>query len=198
MQDAAVTVAEAVAAAYVSWARGEPAAAAAAGTSPGGAEAAAAAAGGVDAGSFARRGALLPALRATRALERFRNEVALRRWLHHRFGSVRELAEDTQPLWGFGPGAPRGTLRWRAVPLPRRAELDALTGLRRWVSLALEVADVVGPLLARAGRAASDAAQFLLVQLIGRALGLVARGVRQSFAPAAQPVQPVAPPAAAA
>jgi hypothetical protein len=52
-------------------------------------------------------------------------------------------------------------------------------------SLLLEAVDIVGPLLQRAGRRLGDALSFLLVRLIGRSLGLVARGVRQSVSPSA-------------
>ena len=156
---------------------------------------------------------LLPRLRPTRALERFRNEAALAAWADAQYTSVREMYEDRQPLWGVAPGmgtSSSARLLRRELPVSRRAELDALTGWRRTVrrdagcmlvcaqmradshacvlallssSLLLEAADVVGPLLRRAGRRLGDALSFLLVQLIGRALGLVARGVRQSVAP---------------
>ncbi len=184
----AVSVAEGVAAAYVCWARGESRAAAA----PDGARAAAPAAPSAPAprraappslaGTLAARALLLPRLRATRALERFRNEVALSCWAHAQYTAVRELYEDRQPLWGVAPG---GRLLRRELPVSRRAELDALTGWRRTVSLLLEAADVLGPLLQRAGRQLGDVLSFLLVRLIGRSLGLVARGVRQSVAPTA-------------
>ena len=49
-------------------------------------------------------------------------------------------------------------------------------------SVLLEAADVVGPLLKRAGRRIGDIISWLLVTLIGRSLGLVARGVQQSVA----------------
>jgi Protein of unknown function (DUF3685) len=49
-------------------------------------------------------------------------------------------------------------------------------------SVLLEAADVVGPLLKRAGRRIGDVISWLLVTLIGRSLGLVARGVQQSVA----------------
>ena len=62
-----------------------------------------------------------------------------------------------------------------------RAETDASV-LR---SLLLEAVDIVGPLLQRAGRRLGDALSFLLVRLIGRSLGLIARGVRQSVSPSA-------------
>jgi hypothetical protein len=131
---------------------------------------------------LAARSLLLPRLRSTRPLERFRNEVALSRALHWAAGNVRDAFEDRQPLWGLGPG---GALLRREVPVSRRAELDAMTGLRRTVCLLLEAADVVGPLLKRLGTRLGDLLSFLLVSLIGRSLGLVARGVRQSVGGAA-------------
>lgn len=69
-------------------------------------------------------------------------------------------------------------------------ELGELRGWRYAVSLALEALDVAAPLaaglLARAGAAAS----WLLVALIGRSLGLMYRGVRQSIAPRSPPRPP--------
>jgi hypothetical protein len=174
LQDMTVCVAEAVAAAYVFWARGEARTTASSASSPTPAPPSRLA------GTLASRALLLPRLRATRALERFRNEVALSSWVHAQYGSVREIYEDRQPLWGVAPG---GRLLRRELPVSRRAELDALAGWRRSVSMLLEAADVVGPLLQRAGRRLGDALSFLLVRLIGRSLGLVARGVRQSVAP---------------
>jgi hypothetical protein len=73
---------------------------------------------------------LQPRLRATRALERFRNEVALAAWVQLQYTSVRDIYEDRQPLWGIAPG---GSLLRRELPVSRRAELDALLGWRRTV-----------------------------------------------------------------
>eukprot|EP00850_Spirogloea_muscicola_P008252 SM000043S15880 [mRNA] locus=s43:700776:702140:- [translate_table: standard] len=42
---------------------------------------------------------LQPELSSTRALERFRNKVALRRWLHRNFASVAAMYEDRHDLW---------------------------------------------------------------------------------------------------
>ena len=46
---------------------------------------------------------------------------------------------------------------------------------------------MVGPLLKRVGRKFGDLVSWLLVTLIGRSLGLVARGVRQSVRPGGAP-----------
>jgi len=178
----AVTAAEAAATAYVAWARGEAVPrddADGSAIAPDASLAAPASQPAAPAGSLSARSLLQPRLRATRALERFRNERALAALVHRAFGSVREVYEDRQPLWGVDAG---GRLQRRELPCSRRAELDALAGWRRSVALALEAADVVGPLLRRAGRFLGEAISFFLVQLIGRSLGLVARGVRQSVA----------------
>ena len=72
-------------------------------------------------------------------------------------------------------------------------ELAALRGWRYAASLALEAGDVAGPLLSGLLARASAFASWLLVRLIGRSLGLVYRGVRQSLAPRRPPPPPVAP-----
>ena len=93
-----VYASEAVASAYVFWARGESRAdetaprATRASAPPG------------MSGTLASRALLLPRLRATRALERFRNEVALSAWVQLQYTSVRDIYEDRQPLWGVAPG----------------------------------------------------------------------------------------------
>ena len=52
---------------------------------------------------------------------------------------------------------------------------------------------MLGPLLSGLLARASAFASWLLVRLIGRSLGLVYRGVRQSLAPRRPPPQPAAP-----
>jgi hypothetical protein len=134
LQDMAVCVAEAVAAAYVFWARGEARSSASASSASSASPSAPSPAPPPStprlAGTLASRALLLPRLRATRALERFRNEVALSSWAHAQYGSVREIYEDRQPLWGVAPG---GRLLRRELPVSRRGELDALSGWRRTV-----------------------------------------------------------------
>lgn len=76
----------------------------------------------------AARSLLLPALRSTRALERFRNELSLRAAADAFYGSVVDMLEDRQALWRVAAGG--ALVRWW-LPLDRRGELDALTGLRR-------------------------------------------------------------------
>ena len=69
-------------------------------------------------------------------------------------------------------------------------ELKSLKGWRRMVSLGLDLLDVAAPLLKAAFLRASACASWLLSTLIGRGLGLVFRGVRQSIYPGGQKGRP--------
>jgi Protein of unknown function (DUF3685) len=60
-------------------------------------------------------------------------------------------------------------------------ELEALAGWSAGMCLLMEVNDVAAPLLHRLFLQVSAALQWLLTALIGRGLGLIFRGVRQSF-----------------
>ncbi len=60
-------------------------------------------------------------------------------------------------------------------------ELDALRGPAAAMCLLLEVNDVGAPLLRNLARRLGAAISWLLTILIGRSLGLIMRGVRQSF-----------------
>lgn len=62
-------------------------------------------------------------------------------------------------------------------------EVEQLKGLRYAHSLALEAMDVAAPLLQRLLARLGDAVSWLLVRLIGRSLGLIYRGVRESLVP---------------
>lgn len=76
-------------------------------------------------------------------------------------------------------------------------ELEALTGWRYTVGFMLEAADMVLPIFRSCMARVSAAISWLLVKLIGRALGLVYRGVKQSLVPR-QPKQKQQPKSEAA
>lgn len=151
-----------------------------------------------------------PSYVATRSLERFRNEVALNRWLQDNFSSVIAIYEDRFNLWTLQSVVVKKPVEtennnngWlkkvnpkkmvheeilkdlvickRVLQTKRTKELRALSGWRYCYSIFLEFSDVMGPLirelLTRLGRGIS----FLLVSLIGRSLGLIYRGIRQSI-----------------
>jgi hypothetical protein len=63
----------------------------------------------------------------------------------------------------------------------RAAELNALSGWRATLSTCMELGDVLGPLFAGLADRVSAFLSWLLVSLIGRGLGLIYRGVKQSM-----------------
>ncbi|KAK9792736.1 hypothetical protein WJX73_001631 [Symbiochloris irregularis] len=126
---------------------------------------------------------LHPRLTSTRSLERFRNQVALRRLMQRNIGEVVDMHEDMHWLWCCSAS---GRLMRQPLPARRSQELRALKGWRRMVSLGLDLVDVAAPLIRAAFMRASACASWLLSTLIGRGLGLIFRGVRQSIYPGGQ------------
>lgn len=120
-----------------------------------------------------------PRLGSTRTLERFRNQVALQRVLQRQYHSVVAIYEDRYDLWGFEPET--GALLRRKLPVRRAPDMAALTGWRATLSMLLEALDVVLPMLRNIGDRISSVLSFFFVNLIGRSLGLIFRGVRQGL-----------------
>ncbi|XP_011083125.1 uncharacterized protein LOC105165720 [Sesamum indicum] len=147
---------------------------------------------------------------STRALQRLRNEVALHQWLHQNMAAVVSMYEDQFDLctlrrkllqessgseadnfdwWkklGFRRSGPTLSLRfveinYVSVPVKRTKELRALTGWRYYYSLFLELADITMPFVRTVVAKVSDAISFFLVCLIGRSLGLIYSGIRNSL-----------------
>ena len=58
-----------------------------------------------------------------------------------------------------------------------------MTGLRYTFSLLLEASDFLTPLLQQLLGRLGDTVSWLLVRLIGRSLGLIYRGVKESLVP---------------
>jgi hypothetical protein len=76
------------------------------------------------------------------------------------------------------------------LPVWYMQELEGVRGLRYAYSLFLEATDFLGPLLQRLLGRLGNMLSWLLVCLIGRSLGLVYRGVRESLIPGRKPGEP--------
>ncbi|KAJ8559355.1 hypothetical protein K7X08_003413 [Anisodus acutangulus] len=148
---------------------------------------------------------------STRALQKLRNEVALHQWLHQNVEAVVSMYEDRLDLCTFqcqlvdvSSKNKDQTINWWkklsvissrpvsrqlnvlvidqiSVPVKRIKELRALTGWRYYYSLFLELADIAMPLMRTVIAKVRDAISFFLVSLIGRSLGLIYTGIRQSL-----------------
>ncbi|KAK7292975.1 hypothetical protein RJT34_15834 [Clitoria ternatea] len=148
---------------------------------------------------------------STRELQKLRNEVALKQWLYHNMDTVVSMYEDrfdlctldSQPIdltnntqtenqnWWKRLTQPNSKtvspelhcieIRHFSMPVKRTKELRALTGWRYYFSLFLELSDITTPLVRAVIDKVSDAISFFLVSLIGRSLGLIYTGIRQSL-----------------
>ena len=177
LEDATVRVAEAIASAYLSRVRegaSTPTRAAARKTLA--ARTAAVAA--VSAANVVRHAlALQPRLKSTRALEKFRNEVKLAAWMTANYGDVVAMYEDWHSLMGVDA---QGNVVTRKISVCRHSELARVTGARMLMSMFLEFSDVVVPVARSALNNVKNFTSWLLVTLIGRSLGLVYRGIKES------------------
>ncbi|OWM82884.1 hypothetical protein CDL15_Pgr005284 [Punica granatum] len=148
---------------------------------------------------------------STRSLQKLRNEIALNQWLHQNMEAVASMYEDRFDLnilqsqfieepnsrtaenigWWKNPFMKRSAattypLQCVAVsnfsmPVKRTTELRDLTGWRYYYSLFLELSDITMPLIRTVINKISNAISFFLVSLIGRSLGLIYTGIRQSL-----------------
>ncbi|CAK7349357.1 unnamed protein product [Dovyalis caffra] len=147
---------------------------------------------------------------STRALQRLRNEVALNQWMYQNVEAVVSMYEDRFDLctlqlkvseepsenqienhtwWkkltlrksGMVRSSCFSAISHFSMSVKRTKELRALTGWRYYFSLYLELSDIMMPLVRAVIDKVSNAISFFLVTLIGRSLGLICTGIRQSL-----------------
>ncbi|KAF3537596.1 hypothetical protein F2Q69_00024745 [Brassica cretica] len=145
---------------------------------------------------------------SSRALQKLRNEVALYQWLHQNMEAVVSMYEDrfdlyilqTQVInnpdgggdtksyswWRKAKAASSSPLRYSVIsdfslPVKRTKELKALSGWRYYFSLFLELSDIGMPIIRVVVDKVSSVISFFLVTLIGRSVGLIFTGIRQSL-----------------
>ncbi|KAJ4842308.1 hypothetical protein Tsubulata_026582 [Turnera subulata] len=148
---------------------------------------------------------------STRALQRLRNEVALKKWLYQNLETVVLMYEDRFDLCTLqlklidGPSSiqtenhiwwkrlskqkietttsslPYTAITQFSMPVKRTKELRALTGWRYYFSLFLELSDISMPFIKAIMEKFSNAISFFLVSLIGRSVGQIYSGIRQSL-----------------
>jgi hypothetical protein len=124
-----------------------------------------------------RRYLLHPDYLPTRNLERLRNRLnAQQRWSEW-FERPIHLYESRRPLYQLEAG------RIRSIDLtePRDGELRRLGWPQQLVTLILEARDALAPQLQNLVRGLGDLVVVLLTRVVGRAIGLVGRGILQGM-----------------
>jgi hypothetical protein len=124
-----------------------------------------------------RRYLLRPDLLATRNLERLRNQLnAQQRWTSW-FERPIQLYESRRPLYRLESGAILST----DLTEPRDRELRQLGWPQQFVTLSLEARDALAPQLQSLLRRLGDLVVVILTRVLGRAIGLVGRGILQGM-----------------
>lgn len=124
-----------------------------------------------------RRYLLTPHLLATRPLERLRNQLnAQQRWSGWFLRPV-QLYESRRELYVLEGGV----ITVQALTEPRDQELARLSWFAQLVTLVLETRDALGPQVRLILKGFGDLLVVVLTQVIGRAIGLVGRGVLQGM-----------------
>ncbi|KMT05689.1 hypothetical protein BVRB_7g166970 [Beta vulgaris subsp. vulgaris] len=148
---------------------------------------------------------------STRALQKLRNEVAMCEWIHQNFGEIVLMYEDrfdlrvlnVKPYYEPAEKLKESRSWWRrltlrksvtlqsslcysvispfSLTLKRTRELMALKGWKYYFSLILELSDIAVPMGKAVVSQVRNAISFFLVSLIGRSVGLVYTGIRQSL-----------------
>jgi hypothetical protein len=124
-----------------------------------------------------RRYLLADQLLPTRNLERLRNQLnAQERWFSLVTRPIR-LYESKRPLFCLNPDG-IGRLD---LTEPRDGELRRLPWPQQVVTLALEIRDALAPQAQNLVRALGDLFVVVLTRVVGRAIGLVGRGIAQGM-----------------
>lgn len=124
-----------------------------------------------------RRYLLHDNLLSTRNLERLRNQLnAQERWLNWVQRPIR-LYESRRPLFCLKQGG----ISLLDLTEPRDGELKRLRGPQQLVTLVLEIRDALAPQVQSVVRALGDLLVVLLTRVVGRAIGLVGRGIAQGM-----------------
>lgn len=114
---------------------------------------------------------------STREIERFRNNLSWKYRLKTYIIEPRLMFESRYELFVL---AGRGIAKV-SIYAPRNQELKQLTGIRLVVTLALEFRDAISPRLRGAVAFLGSSVVYVLTQVVGRAIGLIGRGVLQGI-----------------
>ncbi len=114
---------------------------------------------------------------STREIEQFRNSLSWKYRLQEYINEPKLMFESRYDLFVL---ASRGIAKV-SIYAPRNQELKQLTGIPLVVTLALEFRDAISPRLRATVAFVGSGVVYLLTQVIGRAIGLIGRGILQGI-----------------
>jgi hypothetical protein len=114
---------------------------------------------------------------STREIERYRNNLSWKYRLENYISKPKEIFESRYELFVL---ATRGIAKI-SIYAPRNQELAQLSGIPLAVTLVLETRDAIAPRLRAAVAFLGSGVIYVLTQVIGRAIGLIGRGILQGL-----------------
>jgi hypothetical protein len=114
---------------------------------------------------------------SSREIARFRNNLSWRYRLSQLLSEPRSIFESRYDLFVLSDTGIKQT----SIYAPRRQELEQLQGIQLAVTLAYEARDAIAPRLRGVVAWGGKGAVYVLTQVLGRAIGLVVRGVLQGI-----------------
>jgi ActR/RegA family two-component response regulator len=116
-----------------------------------------------------------PEFLSARELAKIRNELSWKYRRQQYWQEPKAIFESQYQLFHYSGEE----IQSLAIYSPRQEELNSLTGIPWLVSIALELRDSLSPRLRAFFRVIGKGVVYILIQVIGRGIGLVIRGVLQ-------------------
>jgi hypothetical protein len=114
---------------------------------------------------------------SSRQVAKFRNDLAWYYQLSRYWVNPKQIFESQYPLFYL---TPHGILKTQLYA-PRQQELDTLQALPWLVTIVLEVRDALSPRLRSVIEFVGNGLVFVLTQVVGRAIGLIGKGIIQGI-----------------
>ena len=115
--------------------------------------------------------------KSDRELARFRNQLSWRYRQELYFTHPQNIFESRHSLFVLS----NGKIRTMFVYAPRKEELEQLTGIPWFTTMAIETRDAIAPLVRKFISLAGSGVVFILTQVIGKGLGLIGKGIIQGI-----------------
>lgn len=114
-----------------------------------------------------------PNYRSSRQIAAFRNRLSSGYWRDTLWDNPRLIFESQYRLWALAPGK----ITEQYLHGPRQNELNQLRGIPAGVTLLLEFRDAIAPMVRTTVNYLGQIVVYLLTQVIGRAIGLIGKGI---------------------
>ena len=115
--------------------------------------------------------------KSDRQLARFRNQLSWKYRQELYFANPQNIFESRHRLFVLIGGK----IRTLFIYAPRKEELEQLTGIPWVTTIVIEIRDAIAPLVRKFIALAGSSVVFVLTQVIGKGLGLIAKGIIQGI-----------------